>query len=273
MIFTRVAVLTRAVSRCTAYSLSRLRGRVGEGAAAARRSQTLCRGETQRSPSPTLPRRRGREFGRSGGGKQETSTRDVDWRRNAGGVERHRNRARRAAPWRGQCGRRADDARAWAASRSGARRRRLAAQAGAAGRQPGERDLAGAARRASRLLRRRGDRPAGRRRSWRPRTRSTASIISPRCAGCCPSATRTRRCSSCSTRPSRASPSRRRRRRWSRGSSSRFSPSSASASISTPARSPGVPPISSTSRRSQDARCRAAPASPGTTGCWRFPHS
>ncbi len=78
-------------------------------------------------------------------------------------------------------------------SRSGAGRGGLAAAPGAAAGQPHQLHLARAARRASRPLPGRGARLRARRRSCRSRMRSTASPISPRSAGCCPSAIRIRR--------------------------------------------------------------------------------
>ena len=72
------------------------------------------------------------------------------------GLGRRRHRARRAPAWRSERHRRGDDARARPPSRPGARRGGLAHAPGAAARQYRARDLARAARRASRALRRRG---------------------------------------------------------------------------------------------------------------------
>src|ERR1700692_3112315 len=68
------------------------------------------------------------------------------------GMDRRRHRARGAAAWRIQRHRRASDARPWPPPWPGARRGRFADAALAAARQQRVRGMAGAARRAARLL-------------------------------------------------------------------------------------------------------------------------
>ena len=107
-------------------------------------------------------------------------------------MDRRRHRARRAAPRGGECHPRADDARARPPSRSGAGRGGLAAAAGAAAGQSRQRDLARAARRASRPLRGGRARPVGGDAVRRLARRLRRDPSRRRSAACCPSAIRTR---------------------------------------------------------------------------------
>ena len=168
--------------------------------------------------------------------------------------------------------RRADDARAWPPSRPGARRRGLAHAPDPAAGQQRARDLAGAARRASRQLRARGHcgcAPAvSRGLAWR----LWADASGGAARGCCRSAIRIRdvyevleamlerlddaaagRAAGGAVRAAAAGRTRLRpRSRAMRGDRR-------------------APTISSMSRRNRAGRCRARPASPGTTGCCALP--